>query len=65
MMRTAILKAVIVLIPSYTAAYLTGQMVWVVPTLVAAAFFATSIDMSRRVDSDVDSSMMDGGGLDG
>ena len=49
-MRTALLKAGIVLLPSYLAAWLTGQMVWVVSTLVAATFFAATVDLSRRVD---------------
>lgn len=50
-------KACIVLIPSYTAAYLTEKMVWVVPTLAAASFFAGSIQLDqskvrRRLDDD-------------
>ena len=49
-LRSALLKAGIVLLPSYTAAWLTDKMVWVVPTLVAATFFAATIDLSRRVD---------------
>ena len=32
--KTALLRLAIVLGPSYVAAYLTGEMVWVVPTLV-------------------------------
>ena len=57
--REASLKAAIVLVPSYAAAYLTGEMVWVVPTLAAASFFAGSISLdersvSRRVDEDTD-----------
>ena len=31
-----LLRLAIVLVPSYVAAYLTGEMVWVVPTLVAS-----------------------------
>ena len=55
--KLAALKAAIVLIPSYTAAWLTGQMVWVVPTLAAASFFAANIGAidattTRRVDED-------------
>ena len=58
-MRLALLKAIIVLGPSYSAAYLTGEMVWVVPTLVASGFFAASIgasdrDITTRVDEDGD-----------
>jgi hypothetical protein len=57
--KEAALKAAIVLIPSYTAAYLTDKMVWVVPTLAAASFFAGTISLSeqsirRRVDEDGD-----------
>jgi len=55
--KTAVLKAAVVLIPSYTAAWLTDKMVWVVPTLAAAGFFAANIgvsnaDTTRRVDED-------------
>lgn len=55
--KLAALKAAIVLLPSYTAAWLTGQMVWVVPTLAAASFFAANIGATetltqRRVDED-------------
>ena len=47
------------LVPSYTAAYLTDKMVWVVPTLVASGFLAASIGLSkellvRRVDENED-----------
>lgn len=55
--KTAVLKAAVVLIPSYLAAYLTDKMVWVVPTLAATSFFAATIGLSdenirRRVDED-------------
>ena len=55
--KIAAIKATIVLIPSYTAAYLTEAMVWVVPTLAAAMFFAAGIgpeksDLRRHVDED-------------
>ena len=47
-----------VLVPSYTAAYLTGQMVWTIPTMVAAGFFAAAIGNrekpSERVDQEGD-----------
>lgn len=46
-LREATLKAAIVLIPSYMAAYLTEQMVWVVPTLAAASFFAGTVRLDR------------------
>ncbi len=45
------------MLPSYTAAYLTEQMVYVVPTLAAAGFFAASLSLDtnasrRHVDED-------------
>ena len=47
------------LAPSYTAAALTGEMVWTVPTLAAAGVLAANLKPSdprttRRVDSDDD-----------
>jgi len=55
--KLATAKAAIVLIPSYSAAFFTDKMVWVVPTLAAASFFAGTIDISkatvrRRIDED-------------
>lgn len=55
--KVAVAKAAIVLVPSYTAAYLTEQMVWVVPTLAASSFFAGSLqitddDIRKRVEED-------------
>ena len=35
-MKVVALRLCIVLIPSYAAAYFTGEMVWVVPTLVGS-----------------------------
>ncbi|MCG3268013.1 hypothetical protein [Yoonia sp. I 8.24] len=57
--KLAALKAFVVLGPSYTAAFLTDKMVWVVPTLAASSFFAASIGMTdeplrRRIDEDVE-----------
>ncbi|QPC42247.1 hypothetical protein HW532_05740 [Kaustia mangrovi] len=46
-LKLALIKALIVLVPSYTAAYLTEQMVWVIPTLAAAGFFASTVGMSE------------------
>ena len=52
------LKAFVVLFPSYSAAFLTEKMVYVVPTLAAAGFFASTIctedATQRRVDQDHD-----------
>jgi len=70
-LKDAAMKAVIVLAPSYTAAFLTEKMVYVVPTLAAAGFFASSISLDdratvRRVDDDgVDGDADGAGGPDG
>lgn len=52
----ACLRAVVILVPSYTAAWLSGEMVWTIPTLAAAASLAAAIrpmnDSVRRVDDD-------------
>ena len=70
-LKEAALKAAIVLTPSYTAAFLTGKMVYVVPTLAAAGFFASSISLNnnltvRQVDDDGGDDGPDGGdGHDG
>ena len=42
--RTAACKALTVLVPSYAMAYSTEKMVWVIPTLAAASFFAANIE---------------------
>ena len=53
-----LLRALVILVPSYTAAYLTGEMVYTVPTLAASATIAASIkqsapdDTQQRVDED-------------
>ncbi len=50
----AVLRLTILLGPSYFAAYLTGEMVWVVPTLAGSGAVAASIGsgglLTRRVD---------------
>lgn len=56
-LKNASFKAAIVLIPSYTVAFLTEQMVYVVPMLAATSFFAGTIDLrdaniQRRIDED-------------
>lgn len=51
--QAAFFKAAIVLIPSYSIAYLTDKMVYVVPTLAAAGMFAATIqtkDVTRMLD---------------
>ena len=53
-----LLRALIILIPSYTVAYLTGEMVYTIPTLAASASIAAAIkesaprDTRQRVDED-------------
>jgi hypothetical protein len=53
-----LLRAMVILVPSYTAAYLTGEMVYTVPTLAASASLAAAIkqsapaDTQQRVDED-------------
>lgn len=46
--RAALTKALIVLLPSYLVAFLTDKMVYVVPTLAAASFFAASLTFGSR-----------------
>ncbi len=66
-LKEAAIKAMIVLIPTYTMAFLTEKMVWVVPTLAAAGFFAGTISFAqeesttRRLEDDLD---VDSGTLD-
>ena len=52
-MRQSFYKALIILIPSYTVAYLSDKMIWVLPMLVAAGLFATTV-VKNRVDQDGD-----------
>lgn len=55
-LRLAALKSLIVLLPCYAVAWWTEQVVYVVPTLAAMAFFAGALDTSdlarRRVDEE-------------
>lgn len=57
-LKEASIKAGIVLIPTYSMAYFTDKMVWVVPTLAATGFFAGTITFSeattKRLEDDVD-----------
>ena len=52
--KTALLRMAIVLVPSYAAAYLTGEMVWVVPTLVGCGLLASAVGSSERTATQVD-----------
>ena len=55
-------RIAIMLIPSYTVAALTGEMVWTVPTLAAASVLAASVKPTERTQRAVDD---DGGDDDG
>ena len=62
-MKEGLLKAIIVLVPTYITAYLTDKMIYVIPMLAAASFVAASIDSSkveRRVEEDGFKSKDDG-----
>ena len=53
--KTGILQAFIVLIPTYLVAYLTDKMVYTIPMLAASSFIAASFSSSNnklRVDED-------------
>ncbi len=54
-MIRGLIKAVIVLVPTYITAYLTDKMVYVIPMLAAASFVAASLDgerFERKVEED-------------
>ena len=54
-LQRAIIKAIVVLIPTYTTAYLTGKMIYVVPMLAASAYIAADIfgdEPMRNVEND-------------
>ena len=57
-LKPLIIKLMVVLIPSYTVAYLTEAMVYTVPMLAASSIIATNLytspQISRRVDDDTD-----------
>lgn len=67
-LKNAFVKVAIVLVPSYTMAYLTEMMVYVVPLLAASSFFASSVELGhrnicRRVDEDEADDATDDNGL--
>jgi len=59
-LKPALIKALIVLIPSYSVAFLTEKMVFVIPMLAASGIVAAGItftesrSVNRRVDEDED-----------
>ena len=56
MIKEGLVKATIVLVPTYITAYLTDKMVYVIPMLAAASFVAASLasspNIERRVEED-------------
>ena len=57
-MKKAIIRGLVVLIPTYIVAYLTDKMVYVVPMLAACGFIAASLfedDTRKRIDTDTTS----------
>jgi len=65
MLWDGLIKAVIVLVPTYVTAYLTDKMVYVIPMLAATSFIAVSLTSSpnteRRVEEDGYKGKDDGG----
>ena len=54
-MKKALIRGVVVLIPTYAVAYLTDKMVYVVPMLAAMGFVAASLfedDTTKRIEDD-------------
>lgn len=55
MIKDGLLKAIVVLVPTYITAYLTDKMIYVIPMLAAASFVAASLTndkIHRRVEED-------------
>ena len=56
MIKDGLVKAAIVIIPTYITAYLTDKIVYVIPMLAAASFVAASLasspNIERRVEED-------------
>ena len=54
-MKKAIIRGLVVLVPTYIVAYLTDKMVYVVPMLAACGFIASSLfedNTTKRIDTD-------------
>ena len=62
--KIALWQAVIVLIPTYTIAYLTDKMVYTIPMLAATSFIAASLKNPLK-DNDSPTKRTDDGGSDG
>jgi hypothetical protein len=53
--KIGLIQGMIVLVPSYTIAYLTEKMVYTIPTLAAATFIAAALkptNISKKVDEE-------------
>ena len=59
--KEALIKAAVVLVPTYTMAYLTDKMIYVVPMLAASAYVAAGLfgDIATRKVDDDDNSAED------
>ena len=53
MFKKAVVKALVVLIPTYIVAYLTEMMVYTIPMLAASSIFATSMFDKNRMSSEL------------
>tara|TARA_R110002020_G_scaffold182556_2_gene378091 strand:- start:129 stop:305 length:177 start_codon:yes stop_codon:yes gene_type:complete len=54
-MKEALIKSLVILVPSYTMAVLTEKMVYVLPMVVVCGMIAMVIvpDTKKRIDDDV------------
>ena len=54
MIKSIMYKALIILVPTYTVAYMTEKMVYVIPMLAVCALVAATYDekIKRRVEED-------------
>lgn len=53
-MKKALIKALIILIPTYSVAFLTEMMVYTIPMLAASSIFATSLNSKNKDELRVD-----------
>ena len=57
-LKKALIRALVVLIPTYGVAFVTDKMVYVVPMLAAMGFIAAGLfeeDTNKRIDTDTTS----------
>ena len=53
-MKKALIKALIIMIPTYSVAFLTEMMVYTIPMLAASSIFATSLYSKNKDELRVD-----------